>query len=118
MGNLIPDIDHPQSTFSKYIRTLSIFIYNIFGHRGFFHSILFIILFNKLTILYKIDKNIIQLIEIGFYTHLLCDFITPYGILLLWPFKIKFNVSFIYIKDIKILEKILFIFFLILLIIY
>lgn len=86
MGGLLPDIDHPSSTFGRRIWPVSLIISKVFGHRGITHSLLAV---SGLTFLlfsgYHLPAVSLGLI-VGYLSHLLGDFITPHGIPLLWPY--------------------------------
>lgn len=95
VGGLLPDIDHPTSRVGKRLSSISKIINTLFGHRGFTHSILAVLLFAySLFIL----TSIIPEVLIGFYlpfalglivgyaSHLLLDMMTVSGIPLLYPF--------------------------------
>lgn len=104
IGSLLPDIDHPTSTFSKKYFLLSIpfrilqLIFGNFkatkhfvGHRGITHSILFAIIF--IVPIFFIDNIWIVLallsLAIGIISHLLMDMLNPTGVPLLLPFTKK-----------------------------
>lgn len=84
--SLFPDIDMPNSWISKKIRFLSRIIKLFFGHRGLFHSLLFVlaIAFIMFLIFQNINIFIIVFI-IGYISHLLLDSITKQGIMPLYP---------------------------------
>ncbi|QJC30230.1 metal-dependent hydrolase [Enterobacteriaceae endosymbiont of Neohaemonia nigricornis] len=97
---LLPDIDHSKSIISKKLKYFSYIITKLFNHRGFTHSLCAIyliyyilqIISNKIIFL-KMD---IQLgLIIGYCTHIIADIITPHGVLLLWPLKIRFKLPII-----------------------
>ena len=87
IGGLLPDIDHPGSTFGRRIWPVSLVISKVFGHRGITHSLLAVA---GLTILllsgHRLSVVSLGLI-VGYLSHLLGDFITPHGIPLFWPLK-------------------------------
>lgn len=94
MGGLLPDIDHPTSKIGKRIPPISKLINVLFGHRGFTHSILAIILFAYFLFFIT---SIIPDVLLGFYipfalglivgyaSHLVLDMTTVSGIPLLYP---------------------------------
>lgn len=86
-GSLLPDIDHPSSTFGRRIRPLSNLIGWIFGHRGITHSLIAVLALATLLARHAhIPVWGIGLI-VGYLSHLLGDWLTPAGIPLLWPIK-------------------------------
>lgn len=109
---LVPDIDAAKSKIGKKLSFFSKIINFIFGHRNFFHSLLFIIL------IYLIFSFFSDLVAISFLiaasSHLILDALTLRGIAPFYP--MKFRVKG-FIKTGKLLEKMLFILFLALIII-
>jgi len=83
LGSLLPDIDTPHSTLGKY-NLLSYFM----SHRGFTHTLLGLAIFSFLV--YGIFPNISKGFIFGYYLHLLMDFLTPQGIMWLYPFSKKY----------------------------
>ena len=100
VGSLFPDIDSSTSKLGKRVKPVSKIISKLFGHRGFFHSLIFIgLLFLLLKHIFD-TKNISQysVIYIGFccgcLLHLVCDMMTKGGVPLLYPFsKFKFHLT-------------------------
>ena len=100
VGSLFPDIDSSTSKLGKRVKPVSKIISKLFGHRGFFHSLIFIgLLFLLLKHIFD-TKNISQysVIYIGFccgcLLHLVCDIMTKGGVPLLYPFsKFKFHLT-------------------------
>ncbi|QJC28446.1 metal-dependent hydrolase [Enterobacteriaceae endosymbiont of Plateumaris consimilis] len=95
---LLPDIDHPKSFLGNKIKIFSYIISKIFGHRGFTHSLLSLIII--IIFLNYYSFNIIPIdIKIGFIigysSHICSDMLTPYGVPLLWPYKKKFSLPII-----------------------
>lgn len=91
MGSLLPDIDHPGSTFGRSIRPLSDIISFVFGHRGITHSLFMIASLIALLTHYNNAPIWSYGMVIGYFSHLLGDWLTPSGIPLLWPVKRKFR---------------------------
>ena len=99
-GSLLPDIDSRTSKLGKKFRITSKIVSKLFGHRGFLHSPLFIILLFLLIngILSKngINQTFYYLnygLAFGCLNHLFCDMLTKGGIPLFYPFqKIKFSI--------------------------
>lgn len=98
LGCLLPDIDHPKSWLGKRVKILSIPISRIFGHRGFTHSILSLII--CITILMKtniilqlaLPKEIIDSITLSYISHIFADMLTPSGVPFFWPFLFRFKI--------------------------
>lgn len=93
---LLPDIDHPKSVLGQLLFFVSIFISYVFGHRGFTHSLLAVILLNILFTLF-IPQDVIPLdvyhaMIIGYMSHIISDMITPFGVPLLWPCRWRFSI--------------------------
>ncbi|QJC31482.1 metal-dependent hydrolase [Enterobacteriaceae endosymbiont of Donacia tomentosa] len=94
---LLPDIDNPKSILGRKIRIFSYFINKIFGHRGFTHSLLSIIIITFIIL----NKKFVDVIDvklgliIGYCSHIIADMLTPYGVPLLWPYKKKFRLPLI-----------------------
>ena len=90
LGGLLPDLDHPNSKLGRKIWPLSKLFNLIFGHRGFFHSLLFVII---IFILVSYFSTIFAFaISIGILTHLLSDALTISGVAFFYPlskFKIR-----------------------------
>ncbi|UDG80542.1 metal-dependent hydrolase [Candidatus Annandia pinicola] len=112
----LPDLDHPNSIIGKKLKYISILFYKLFGHRGFTHSILSIIIFyyilNLIILLnIKISNYLIYFMTIGYTSHIIADMFTYQGVPLLWPLKWKFSFFLFKKKYIYKEEKICFLFF-------
>lgn len=83
VGGLIADIDHAGSTLGSKFKIFSI----IFKHRGFTHTIWFILIICYLLSLMTSIYPVVFL-GIGMISHLTCDILTPAG---LRPLKLGFN---------------------------
>lgn len=87
ISSLLPDIDCATAKLGKRIKVISY----VFEHRGVFHSawpliiMLFLILNNNNQILISVMIASIM----GYTSHLLLDMLTPQGIRLLYPSKLK-----------------------------
>ncbi len=114
IGSKLPDIDIPESKIGKETRPVSNILSVFFGHRGFFHSLLFIIIFSFILFLLKIPYIFTIALIIGYLSHLFLDSFTKSGINPLWPFNIKLKGQ---VKTGRLLENILFLIFCILLVI-
>lgn len=85
-ASLLPDIDLPTSTMGKRVRPLSKLIHKLGGHRGFFHSPMFLILLWVLC--YRPGMKqvwILTAITAGVLSHFLLDMLNEPGIPLFWP---------------------------------
>ena len=91
-GSLLPDIDHPKSTFGRRVPFLSIPIAKIFGHRGITHSAFIVIAFLGAWFYYHGQVSpIILALALGYISHLLGDFCFGNGIPLLYPIQKRFR---------------------------
>lgn len=72
-GSILPDIDHSATIFGK---TFSI-IPKLFKHRGFTHSIIFIVMVGYFS----------PYLAIGCISHILLDMMTRRGVMLFYPFE-------------------------------
>jgi len=83
VGGLLPDIDHPKSRIGKRF-ILSEAINKKFGHRYFFHSLLFVLITGALLSLLNFIFG--AGVMIGMLSHLILDLIEPgNGVALLYP---------------------------------
>ncbi|MBS9433238.1 MULTISPECIES: metal-dependent hydrolase [Photorhabdus] len=92
---LLPDIDHPNSTLGRLFRFISIPVAKLCGHRGFTHSLLALILgitlfWLKIPEEWLIPTDFFHAMIVGYLSHLIADMLTPAGVPLLWPIKIRF----------------------------
>lgn len=91
IGSLFPDIDSRTSKLGKKMKITSWLCSKVFGHRGFLHSPLFIVLVYLLCWTIFKHNNIIQYnyiwggFIVGMLTHLICDITTKGGVPLLYP---------------------------------
>ena len=115
LGSLAPDIDSRTSKISKKMKVLSVVTSKMFGHRGFIHSpiCMLLIYFVTIAILNKYNAtqyvNLLYAFLIGYGGHLFLDLLTKGGIPLLYPFsRKKFHLT--NFKTGGKAEKILFIF--------
>ena len=92
IGCMLPDIDHPHSTLGRRVKILSVPISKLFGHRGFTHSLLIIIV-GLWFLLYYLNTppGWATGLALGYLSHLAADFVTPSGIPLLWPWRQRFR---------------------------
>ncbi len=98
---ILPDIDHPKSFLGNNLKFVSIKIFNFFGHRTITHSLFGLIIFYLFIIyinffLLNFNFNIIFIIFLSYFSHILCDMFTYKGIFFLWPLKFKFRIPIFY----------------------
>lgn len=99
LGALLPDIDEPHSTIGRKIP--GSFLFKIlFGHRGFFHSLLAAGLF-YLALMFVTNHTVALLLVAGYISHLLLDALTPSGVPFLYPIKKSFSLGLIKTGGIK-----------------
>lgn len=98
IGSLIPDLDHPKSLLGRKFKVLSKGINKTFGHRGVTHTPIFLIIYSILimrlpNIFQGYIKTLVQYFSfgtiIGYFSHLILDFITVGGIPLFYPISKK-----------------------------
>lgn len=84
-GSVLPDIDCADSLIGRKFKLLSLF----FKHRGFFHSIILMIILA--IVVFGITRNSYYslAIIIGFLSHLFLDSLTRAGIAPFWPSKLR-----------------------------
>lgn len=91
VGSLLPDIDHPTSTFGRKIWPVSWLIGKIFGHRGITHSaIASVLIFAVLGWGAASIPDWVTALALGYLSHLLADWFNPAGVPFFWPNKKKF----------------------------
>lgn len=108
---LLPDIDHPKSWLGQKLKWFSIPISKLFGHRGFTHSVLAIIIFSIFLHLcfsfYNLlPIDIVQIMIISYISHIMADMLTPFGVPLFWPILFRFRIPIINTNKNKINEQI------------
>lgn len=87
IGVIIPDIDNPVSKIGRRFKITSKVIRFLFGHRGIFHSLLFLIV---LFLILRIFNSFIAVcISIGYLTHLIADALTLEGVNFLYPLQLR-----------------------------
>lgn len=94
-GSLLPDIDHTQSAIGHYVP----FIAKKLTHRGFTHSLIFLLICTALS----------PYLGIGVLTHIVLDTFNTVGIQMFWPHKKRIKIPIIAIHTGKIFEKALFV---------
>ena len=65
IGTLLPDIDEPQSIIGKKTMGISNFIKFIFGHRGFTHSLCFVLFFGYFIVYTPFFRNLANISNYG-----------------------------------------------------
>lgn len=97
IGSLINDIDTPKSTIGRKLPLISHLLKILFGHRNFFHSLLFYAFLFSITRAF-LPFSLHMGIAIGSASHLIGDMMTSKGIKLLFPIvkkNIKFPLTFV-----------------------
>ncbi len=108
LGALLPDIDQTDSVISRKLWPFSRLASLFTKHRGIFHSLwipgalILLAFFSKLSVTYSLP---LAALAIGYTSHLFADAITPHGIHLLPPLRLKIHGP---IKTGTLLESILF----------
>ena len=98
VGGSVPDIDKRGSHISNRLPILSWITEKTLGHRGVLHTP-FALLLLELGILWLAQNGYInsfvltvcQAFILGYFSHLLLDFLTPRGIMLLYPLSRKYS---------------------------
>ncbi len=104
------DIDEENSFIGRRTRPLSNIINIIFKHRGFIHSLLFILIVSLIT--WSFFNNYYIPFLIGASSHLFLDSLTPSGIRILYPLNLRIRGFF---KTSGIIDHLLLLFMIILL---
>ncbi|MBU9211643.1 metal-dependent hydrolase [Burkholderia multivorans] len=98
LGSMLPDIDHPGSAFGRRVLPISMVLADLFGHRGITHSLLAVVGMSALAwySLHHLDWHpgysvpFVVGIAVGYLSHLAGDWMTNYGVPLLWPMRRRF----------------------------
>lgn len=85
LGAVLPDIDLPFTIAGTIFLPISCVLYKFFGHRGFIHSPLFVLLAG-VVFYFALPYSYFLAIVVGMVSHLVADFFTKGGIPLLYPF--------------------------------
>lgn len=101
--SLLPDIDKADSKAGRKTGKLSKIINFLIGHRGFFHSLLFLIAGHILLSIFS--ETIASAFILALASHMILDAITPLGITPFYPLRFRVSSK---IKTGSILEKIIF----------
>ena len=107
LGSLLPDIDCATSLIGRKFKLLNFF----FEHRGFFHTIVLMIIITILVFLITKNYYYSLAIILGFSSHLFLDGFTLKGITPFWPSKLRFKGIF---KTGRLFDLILFVGFVVL----
>lgn len=81
LAAMLPDIDHPKSKLGKYFKPIGY----LFEHRGFFHSLFFVVITLLLTKIIFKDIIFVYAVVIGHLSHLIADALTKEGIMPFHP---------------------------------
>lgn len=93
LGSILPDLDHPGSTIGKRFLFISLPLSGLFGHRQITHSVWpFILTFWALS--YDAQWTpIVLVLMIGYFSHLIADFVSDSGVPLFWPFQMRVGIK-------------------------
>ncbi len=87
-ASLLPDIDHPKSQVGRMFPTLSGVIAGVFGHRGFTHSAVALVLCVVAAYMWGgVTGGLLVAFGVGYVSHVLADFCTKTGVPLFWPWR-------------------------------
>ncbi|AFA41007.1 putative inner membrane protein [Wigglesworthia glossinidia endosymbiont of Glossina morsitans morsitans (Yale colony)] len=103
---LLPDIDHPSSFLGKKLSWISVPISKTFGHRGFTHSLfaclcLYIMIFSIPFVRNFFPLDFSCALLVGYFSHILADFLTPLGVPIFWPLNIRFCIPILSANNLK-----------------
>lgn len=90
ISSAIPDIDLSGSKIGRKAAIFSMIINFFFGHRGFIHSLLFVLILFFAFIFLKLEIIGMSLF-LGFFSHLFLDSLSKEGIMFFYPLKFKVN---------------------------
>lgn len=96
VGSLLPDIDHGQSYLGRKFGFFAAFL----THRGFTHSILFVVITAIASYLLGLGPIYTTYFVMGIVSHILLDLVSN-GVQLLYPLKIKGERKMITLARIK-----------------
>lgn len=85
IASIAPDLDEPKSKFGKIFFPISIPLNQIFGHRTFTHSLLFVLIMSAILFAF-LDRGLWLAIITGLIVHILGDMITG-KVQILYPIK-------------------------------
>lgn len=90
LGSSFPDIDQPKSRIGQQLPVVSSLVRSSFGHRGFCHSLLFLLLIHYLVSIFLPSMAFYSYAFIaGAASHLFFDMFNSPGVPLLWPLKVR-----------------------------
>ncbi|MCL1104516.1 metal-dependent hydrolase [Shewanella algicola] len=92
-GSLLPDLDHPSSTIGKRFLFISLPLAGLFGHRQITHSVWPFVLTAWALSYDTWATPLAMAFGIGYFSHLLADFISDSGIPLFWPHQGRFGIK-------------------------
>lgn len=98
LGCMLPDIDHPRSSFGRRVLPISLALSAIFGHRGITHSLLAVVAasilswvaFNHMNWQQALSVPFVLGLSAGYLSHLAADWFSNSGVPLLWPSRRRF----------------------------
>tara|TARA_Y100000310_G_scaffold341396_1_gene440398 strand:+ start:847 stop:1305 length:459 start_codon:yes stop_codon:yes gene_type:complete len=88
LGSILPDIDEKHSKATQWTGLLGKTISFFSKHRGFFHSLFFVVIITSL-VKYFINDYLAWGVFLGLISHLLGDALTKQGLPILYPFPFK-----------------------------
>jgi len=91
LGALLPDLDHPKSWIGRRVWFVSYPVSYLFGHRGFTHSLLAVLLLVTAVNAENAHGHWWVPVIIGYLSHLAADLISG-GIPLFWPLRQNINI--------------------------
>lgn len=93
-GSVFPDIDQPKSKMGQQIPVVSRLMRGTFGHRGFCHSLLFLLILYFLVVYFLPSMSYYSIVFcLGSATHLFFDMFNSPGVPLFWPVKIRVRIA-------------------------
>lgn len=94
VGSVLPDIDQPSSKVGQSLPFVSRAMREVFGHRGFCHSLLFLlVIYWLVSIGMPSMKFYALMLCLGAASHLFFDMFNRPGVPLIWPFKVRFRLA-------------------------
>ena len=99
IGGLMPDLDHPKSALGRRIPLISYPLSQLFGHRGFTHSLLMVVILLAVLVFGTTSPSfdglrwMVMPLIIGYLSHILGDALTPSGVPLFYPNKKTYSLN-------------------------
>ena len=87
---ILPDVDHPNALINK---LLPIKLSLIFGHRGFTHSLVALLLLVVGCVYINMPVMYTAMIAGGYGSHIIADMLTIAGVPVLWPIRFRWSLS-------------------------